>query len=169
MTSSIGLSYNTLPVPLAIKPGHKVLSIGYGVGSMRQELTERVGLAGLLVIADISHNMSAQEMHATLDSISTSLDRIHCRLVLSQMPPKKARKLVMKMLNKLDTGGRLVLEEVTTHLSYEQPKKASLTTIKNFLESMRYKVTYWPPLPFFYTPESLPHPNIAQISLTKYY
>lgn len=164
MTVSIGTTPYSLPPSLAIKPGNKVLSIGFGVKELEPELTARVGKAGLLVIAEMSKQMSKQTVHAKLDSIDTKFDRIHCRLLLSEMPPRGARSTIIKMLNKLEFGGRLVLEEV-----HQQSKRTTTATIKNFLESMRYKVTHTSPAPFFYNLESATHPNIAQISLTKYY
>lgn len=169
MTSSIGTTPSFIPPSLAIKPGNKVLSIGFEVNRLEAELTERVGKTGLLVIADMSKDISKQAAHAKLDSIDTKFDRIHCRMLLSQMPPKSARSTIIKMLNKLEIGGRLVLEEVQTHLAYVQPKRTTITTIQNFLESLRYKVTHTPPMPFFYNLEAAAHPGIAQISLTKYY
>ena len=174
MTPSIGTIPYFIPPSLAIKPGNKVLSIGIGVNALESELAARVGIAGLLVIAEMSIKSSKQAVHAKLDSIDTKFDRIHCRLLLSEMPPRGARSTIIKMLNKLEIGGRLVLEEVHqaeihAHLPYQQSKRTTTTTIENFLESLRYKVTHTPSASFFYNLESCAHPKIAQISLTKYY
>lgn len=158
-----------IPPSLAIKPGNKVLSIGFGVKALELELTARVEKTGLLVIAEMPNEPSKQVVHAKLDSINTKFDRIHCRLLLSEMTPKWARSIVVKMLDKLEVGGRLVLEEALTHQPFQQVKRTTSITIKNFLESLRYKVTHVPPTPCLYNLEAIPHPNIAQISLTKYY
>lgn len=169
MTSSIGTTHTYIPPSLAIKPGNKVLSIGAEVDRLQPELSARVGITGLLVIAEIGRDISQQSVCAKLDATTTKFDRIYCRMLLSEMSPKRARSTIIKMLNKLEVGGRLVLEEVQAHISYERPKRTTGTTIRNFLESMRYKVTHTPAMPFFYNLEGVAHPKLAQISLTKYY